>query len=884
MTALALALIQLSLGAYRLPSGIRPQRYDLNLTVTPSGGNFSGDETIAVTLAAPAHTIDLHAADLAVTQATLEQGGKSIPAVVSSHPENEIVTLTLPTDLKPGSATVRLSFSAKLRDDLRGLYLAKSRSGEPFAFTQFEPTDARRAFPCFDEPAFKATYRISVTVPPGLSAVSNGLQVSDTVGKGGLHTFTFAETEPISSYLVAIAVGRFGTVEGTAAGKPIRIITQLGDEALAGFALATAEALLPWYERYFGVPYPYPKLDLLAVPDFEAGAMENAGAIFFRDTALLVDPHASSVQARQRVAVVVAHEMAHQWFGDLVTMAWWDDLWLNEAFASLMESKSVDALHPEYHIYDEVQLETEHALVVDSLTATHPIHVEVQTAEEANALFDDITYLKGAAVLRMFELYLSPEAFRSGLHAYFVAHARGNASEADLWVALAQASGKDVAMLARSWFDREGYPLVQLRRTDKELQIAQRRFVASVLPMQGDSTPWQIPFCYRLGAADGGVSQSCQVVAAPKAQLTLSVSPRFLQGNAGAVGFYRVSYAVPELMALGAVLDKGVLSAPERISLLADTWWLMRAGQGSVGESLELIQKLSVERSAAVMSTALGQLEQLGRNLVTDPNRHAFRGYVTTLLAPSAKELGWQPATDESPDRQELRAAVLATLGDLADDATVIAEARRRLAAYEHGTTDALDPSVLGAAIDMVAAHGDGAVWEDLRAHYVSAKTPELRQLYLSGLTAFREAPLIARTLELLRSGGIQKQDSGWVLGHLVDNRYAQAQVWTYLKAHWSEIKARVTAQSLAWRFIPSLGSFCDATVADEIRSFFMVPERHIEGGDRALQQAAENVDLCSKMRERQTVVAAAWFQAHPPPPKAKSKSHPKVTTTGAHP
>jgi puromycin-sensitive aminopeptidase len=893
VSALGLALLQLSLGAYRLPEGIRPQRYELNLTVLPAKGTFSGGEAIAVTVAAPTRTIDLHAVDLFVTQAMVEQGGKSVPAQITPVAREEVVTLTLPAELKPGAAVVRLSFTAKLRDDLRGLYLAKSKSGEPFAFTQFEPTDARRAFPCFDEPAFKATYRLTVTVPQGLTAVSNGPQLSETPDKNGMDTFVFAETEPISSYLVALAVGRFSSVSGSAAGKPIRVITLAGDEALADFALTVAEALLPWYESYFGVPYPYPKLDLLAVPDFEAGAMENAGAIFFRDSALLLDPHAASVQAKQRVAVTVAHEMAHQWFGDLVTMAWWDDLWLNEAFATLMESKSVEAIHPEYHIYDEVQLETEHALRSDSLAATHPIHVAVQTAEEANALFDDITYLKGAAVLRMFEQYLTPDAFRAGLHAYFVAHAKGNAAQADLWSALGRASGKDVAALAHSWFDREGYPLVQLRRTKRELQIAQRRFVVSVLPMKGDATPWQIPFCYRLGAENGQVSQACRIVTEPQAQLTLSAEPRFLQGNAGAVGFYRVSYAVPELMALGKILAKGVLSAPERISLLADTWWLMRAGQGSVGDSLELIQKLSGERSYAVMSTALGQLEQVGRTLVGAREQPAFRAYATKLLNPTATSLGWKPAPDESPDTQELRGAVLATLGTLADDATVIAEARRRLADYEHGTADALDPSVLGAAIQTVAAHGDGAVWDDFRARYASAKTPELRQLYLSGLTGFRDPALIVRTLALVTSGDVLKQDSGWVLGGLIDNRYAQAQVWTFLKAHWPEIKARVTPQSLAWRFIPSLGSMCEPGLASEVQTFFGTPERHIEGGDRALQQAAESIELCARTRERQSVVAATWFHAQvlatgskSTSPKTKSsKSHPKsAASTGAQP
>jgi aminopeptidase N len=591
--------------------------------------------------------------------------------------------------------------------------------------------------------------------------------------------------------------------------------------------------------------------------------MENAGAIFFRDSALLLDPHGSSVQAQERVAVTVAHEMAHQWFGDLVTMAWWDDLWLNEAFATLMESKSVDALHPEYHLYDEVQLETERAMQVDSLAATHPIHVAVQTAEEANALFDDITYLKGAAVLRMFETYLTPAAFRAGLHAYFQTHARANATEADLWTELGRATGKDVAGLARSWFDREGFPLVSVARGKKTLEVSQRRFIASGEPPR-EAALWQIPFCFKLGAQTGKPSQSCQLFAGASSTVALSSSPRWYQGNADAVGFYRVAYPPKDLEALGALLPKGQLTAPERIALLADTWFLMRSGQGDVDGPLQLIAKLPGERSVAVMVPAIGQVERIRYDLTGVPAEPAMRAYVSALLSPAVKELGWEPRPDESPDRQELRAAVLQALANLADDRALIAEARRRLGARETGTANALAPSLLGAAIAIVAAHGDGAAWDNLHWQFLAAKTPELRQLFLGGLTEFRDPALVARTLELVRNGAIQKQDSGWVLGDLVSNPYVQTQVWAYLKDHWEEIAKHVTPQSLAWRFLPNLANFCDATTADEIRVFFAVPERHIEGGDRYLQRAVEDIDLCAKMRVRESAATAAWLKAHP--------------------
>ncbi len=859
MPALAQLVLQatVSLVAYRLPAGVRPQHYDLHFKVVPGKGLFSGEEVIAIKVGAPTRTLDMHSVDLVLSNVTVEQNGKVLTGSVRSSSDSEAVTVSLPQPLAAGDATIHLAFSGRLRDDLRGLYLAKSRTGEALAFTMFEATDARRAFPCFDEPAFKATFRITATVPDGLSALSNAPQVGDSSESGGMHTVAFAETEPISSYLVALAVGRFKMVEGKAGGKSIRVVAQAGDEQLGQFALSAAQALIPWYERYFGVPYPYQKLDLVAVPDFESGAMENAGAIFFRDSRLLLDPHGASVQAKKEVALTVAHEIAHQWFGDLVTMKWWDDLWLNEAFATLMENKSVDELYPAFRVYDDVQVSTEKALRSDSLLATHPIHVPVSTAEEANSIFDEITYLKGSAVLRMLEAFLSPQAFRQGLHLYFVQNARGNATEDDLWLALNQATGKDVTALARSWFDREGYPLVSLTLTTDALRLSQRRFTASAGRPEG-ATPWQIPFCFRFGAADGGATR-CELFGTESSVLQLPLAPGWCIGNAGAVGFYRTAYAQREFRALQERL--GSLSVPERVSLFSDTWWLMRSGSSNIDHSLGLIEQLADERSRAVLSTGLSQVKQVAAYLVATSAAQTMRTYMANLLGPVGKELGWQPQPDETPDRQELRAAVLLSLGTVADDRATGVDAKRRLAAYERGESHALDASLLGTAIEIVAAHGDAKTWEDFRFRSAHEKTPEVRELFLEGLAGFRDSALIARTLELVRAGGVQKQDAGRVLGGLVDNQYAQSQAWSYIKSNWQELQARITAQSHAWRFLPKLGAMCNDEAAADVREFFGKTEHRVEGSERPLRRAVENIEICARMRAREAPAVAAWLQ-----------------------
>ncbi|MEK6607486.1 MAG: M1 family metallopeptidase, partial [Myxococcota bacterium] len=437
----------------RLLRDLTPERYSIDLEVALGTSRFSGRERIEARLPAPTRRIVLHAAELSVTSATA--GGAQ--ARVSADAEAETIALDFPSELPAGAVTIDLVFAGRLNERLRGLYAARVGK-DTYAFTQMEPTDARRMFPCVDEPAAKARYAIGITIDRDWQVVSNGALL-ETSKKGRKKTFRFAETAKMSTYLVALAIAPLAAKAAPATGAggtPIAVHALRDKIGLSDFALEAAAALLPRLEAYFGIPYPYGKLDLVAVPEFEAGAMENAGAIFFRESALLVDPKQASAETRRRVAIIIAHEMAHMWFGDLVTMAWWDDLWLNEAFATWMEFKVVSDWKPEWNLWTDFQQMKRGPMALDALPTARAIRAEANTPAEINEMFDAITYSKGAGVLRMLELFLGEEKFRDGVRRYMAEHREGNATAADLWRALGEASGQPVGHIAPPWIEQAG--------------------------------------------------------------------------------------------------------------------------------------------------------------------------------------------------------------------------------------------------------------------------------------------------------------------------------------------------------------------------------------------------------------------------------------------
>lgn len=656
--ACIIALVSPS-SAQRLPAIAKPDSYKLTFAPDFSKDNFTGDVTIQIRVLKPTAEIVLNALDLDFHEVTITAGGASLNAKVTFDKEREQATLAVAKTLQPGPATVQIKYTGHLSSELRGFYLGKQDDGHKYAATQVEATDARRAFPSFDEPPYKATFDVTVVADKGMTVISNTKAVSDVDGPEGKHTVRFAATPKISSYLVAFVVGNFEYIEGSADGILIRVYTTPGKNELGRFALATAEKVLPYYDHYFGIKYPYDKLDLVGLSDFGPGAMENAGCITFREVFLMLDDRHDGVDAKKFVASVVAHEIAHQWFGDLVTMQWWDDVWLNEGFATWMSSKPIEVWHPEWEIELSDVSESSRALNLDSLQNTHPIHQEAQTAAQILELADAITYGKTAAVLRMLESYLGKDTFRAGVNQYLRQHAYGNASAADFWNALAKVSKKPVDKIMATFVEQAGAPLVSVKvhcqGSSAIVSLEQQRYYYDRAKFEsGNNQLWQIPICMKDRSANGAGAEKCELLRQKQQSFTLETCSPWINANAGARGFYRSGYDAAAVRSLAKDAET-TLTPAERIMLLSDLWASVRVDREKIGDYLVAAQGLQSDRQPEVFDQLIGQLDFIGRYLVRDADRESYSLWVRDLLSPAAKEVGWEKKPGESERQQSLR-------------------------------------------------------------------------------------------------------------------------------------------------------------------------------------------------------------------------------------
>ena len=846
--------------AQRLPETARPENYKLTFTPDLENAKFEGDETIATRVLKPTNEITLNAVDIDFHDVTITSGGATQKGRVSPEKDKEMVVLSVDKQLAAGPATIHITYTGILNSEMRGLYLGKDDQGRKYASTQFESTDARRAFPSFDEPDYKATFDITAVADKGLAAISNQKVMSDTPGPGDKHTVKFATTAKMSSYLAALVVGNFEYIEGEADGIPIRVYATTGKKEMGKFALESAEHILSYYDKYFGIKYPYGKLDLVGIPDFSPGAMENTGCITFREVILLIDEKEGSVDLKKTIASVIAHEMAHQWFGDLVTMKWWDDIWLNEGFATWMSSKPVEAWRPEWNFQLDDVANTGGTLNVDSLANTRPIHQAAETPAQIQELFDGIAYGKAAAVLRMLESYLGEETFRAGVNAYLKQHQYANATAEDFWDAQAKTSRKPVDQIMPTWVKQPGVPIINLKAqctgSSTNVTLSQQRYYFDRAKLsEPNDQLWQVPMCLKGSASD---ATKCELLTKKEETFTLPGCSTWVLGNADATGYYRVGYQ-PEVVRDLASHAETKLSPAERISLENDIWASIRVGREPVGDYLAFAQGLQADRNRAVLEELLGGLNYIGRYMVTDQDRETYRTWLQNLLSPMMKDVGWEPKPGDSDEQKTLRSRLLFALGHDARDPEALKEARK-IADQALADPSSVDHQLAASAFPLAALNGGADFYDKLMAALKNPKSPEEYYNYFFTLPEFTDPKLLQRTLDYSISPDVRSQDALQLVTSVLRNPAGQELAWTFIREHWSELE-KAGGPFASAQVVQATSSFCDPGMRDQVTEFFNAHK--VAAAERSYKQSIERINICVDFKTQQEPQLASWLGEH---------------------
>ena len=833
---------------YRLPRTVLPDRYSIELRPDLDAATFEGRVDIGVRIAEPVTEMILNAAELEVVTAQLVTGeGRTLPAGVGSDAALEQLTLTFAETVPPGTASLSIHYHGILNDQLHGFYRSTFTDAngdtQVIATTQFESTDARRAFPCWDEPDFKATFSVTLIVPEHLTALSSGPELSSTALPGGRRRVVFAETMPMSTYVLAWVVGPFELTDPVDVdGVPLRLVAPVGRMALTPFGVEAGTHALRYYSSYFGLPYPGDKIDHVAIPDFAFGAMENLGCVTYRESALLADLERASTLELMRVAQVVAHETAHMWFGDLVTMKWWNGIWLNEAFATFMELKATDDFRPDWQPWTAFGSGRAAALVTDGLAATRSIEIEVRAPEEAEAMFDVLTYQKGGSVLRMLEQYLGEETFRQGIGRYLRQHHHANTETSDLWDALEAESGEPVRATMDSWIYQGGHPLLSVAESADAtaVTVSQRRFL-----YRGESDErWVVPVTLR--ASVGGEVVERRLLLDEAVTVELGGPIDWIVLNQGGWGFYRVDYSPGLLERLTAAGLEETLVPLERLGLVGDTWAGVLSGSAELSSWLRLVQSTGSESDPDVWAAILGPLGLLDL-IVADEERPVLAEAVRRIAGPAFARLGWDPVPGESERDAISRSRLIATLGTIGADEAIRAEARARLA---RSATDpaAVPPDLLTAVVNVVAAVGGEEAYATILERYRSAATPQDQVRYLMALAGFPDREHLVRTLDLILSDDVRSQDGPSVITGLLLNRHGSALVWSWIEEHWDELVARFP-RNLLIRAFDGVVALVDADLVARVHAFIATTE--IPGRGLRLRQLEERMDINVAFAER---------------------------------
>ena len=845
----------------RLTREVEPVAQAVTLNLDPARDDFSGSVRIDVVVHAPTTSFRLHALGPIFSSAALtDLAGRSLTLTAKiTEADLGIVTLTAPSPIPKGTYALTIAFTNTYNRSGVGLYKTVSR-GDAYLFTQFEDRHGRQAFPCWDDPAFKIPWQLTVTVPASLAAVANAsIAQESTDAVRGTKTLAFGRTPPMPSYLVALAVGPLEFVPVPGLSIPGRIITPRGQSALAAEAVRISPALLAHLEAYFGVPYPYEKLDQIAVPEYVFGAMENAGLITYRDELLLMDPAKPSFDARRWLANVAAHEMAHMWFGDLVTMTWWDDLWLNESFADWMCAKIVDQAHPEYRIFIQQIAAIQGAMRTDALPSVKPIRRPLTARDDPSLVLDDLTYSKGKAILRMVESWIGPENFRTAMRAYFLKHRWGNTTAADLWAAFDANSTENISAMLAAFIEKPGIPFITLSlQPDGKLQLTQRRFTnLGAAPAPGH---WQVPLTLTW-SSKGQLHHERVLLKDPSQLLDVPglAGADWIYPNADETGYYRWSLP-PELNARLA-RHTAQLSTLERFGLLDNASALLNAGQLAGGDYLAFLTAFATDEEPEITQKIAGALASVRDTFVREDRLPTFNLLRAALLRPALTRIGLQPRPGEPGHVAPLRTTLIGALGGTIADPAVVAYARELTAAYLKSPSS-VDDSLAYAALGVAAHHGDAALFDTIQTALEQAATPSARSNFIGALGSFHDVALARRALTYSLAGKLNSTEFLSIVHRISagDPEFRHLAV-TWAIANYDPIKAKAPALYLSG--LINLASGDEALFA-QLRDFLRDPSRTSAMIEKNITKVGERVELRTRLREKEQTSVDAYLDTFP--------------------
>ncbi|HYK08497.1 MAG TPA: M1 family metallopeptidase [Candidatus Eisenbacteria bacterium] len=822
----------------RLLHQIKPLEYTLLFKPNLESFTFSAEESLLCDVLTPTKKITLHAHNLEVAKASLVVNGEEHIAEISYNKKSKTVTLTFPQTLQKGQHTLDLLFSGKISNTLRGWYKsAYTVGGEKrhLATTQFEEIGAREVFVSIDDPLAKAIFNVSFVIPSHLTAISNTI---DTVvaEHDGFKTVQFAPTPKMSSYALAFIVGDFEYIEKKiTSGVNVRVFVTPGKKSQAQFALETVVKMLPFYEKYFDIAYPLPVLDLIAIPDFDAGAMENWGAITAREVALLVDEEQTSSANKQWVATVIAHELTHMWFGNLVTMKWWDDLWLNEGFASYMEYVGLHEFFPQWNVWEQFAvLDHNRALGLDSLENTHPIQAQITDVEKVSEIFDAVSYSKGACVIQMLVNFLGEKDFQKGLQIYLKKHQYGNAETQDLWNSLEEASGKKIKNMIHAYTSQPGHPLVQVTSNNNSLTLSQTRFYSSLLSRKNsqDTTLWQIPLSVQKPTS------TTEEIFLKDVSLTVPFSDSWIKLNKGETSFARVMYDAKVYKNFQQPIEQKVLSSIDRMGLVRDAFDSAESGYLPTDNALLLAKNYTKEDSYIVWAALLGKLGTIENLLSQDALLPSFHMFVRHLLGEIKKKTTWEKRPTDSHSDILLRSTILASLTQYEDKET-IAKALELFTQIAKNNKS-IDTDIRGVVYAAVAENGEVKEYETLQQLYIQEELATEKNRIGNALCLFSDKLLIQKTLEFSLSEHVRTQDIGRFLVMSFGNKKGKSITWNFIKTHWDELLEKMAGIGMDW-IIEGASSVVEENLAEDIKKFFAThPHPKLE---RTMKQVIEQIE-----------------------------------------